>query len=259
MYSVRKNSNQYFNLIIELSRCWFKKKDQRSIMGFLWSFLNPLLMSGILYLTFKRMMGVEDGLDYFFYILSGAVLWNFFIMSTSAATQSLIIRAQMIRNVSFSKEIVVFATIGVFLIQFLFEIFVLLVLIIVFTNQLSFHILFFPLIFLLEILIAVGFSLYLSSICVFIRDLYHIWNVFTRMGFFIVPIFYKISDIGGPLSYVITYNPITQILIMARKVLLYNTMPDPLNYFFVLAFALIFCLSGFIFFKKIEYRISERI
>jgi len=252
-------SSHYLDLIVEFSKAWFALKDQRSVMGFLWSFLNPLLMSIVLFFIFSQRMGAHAGSDYFLYILTGTVIWNFFIMSTQGATKSLVYRANMVRNFGFPKEVIVFATVGTFIMQFLFEIVVVMVFIIAFTGTVTPYALFFPLVFVIELLIVLALSLFLSSICVFARDLDHIWNLLTRMGFFIVPIFYTLDDVSGPINTLVRYNPLSQIIIMSRQVLMEGAAPDPLVFSSVLIAGLGLLAAGYSFFKRIEHRIVERI
>ena len=230
--------SDYVNLVTGFSKAWFELKDQRSILGFLWSFLNPLLMSSVLYLVFsQRMEGV--GGDYFLFILSGTVIWNFFISSTQGATNSLVYRAEMVRNMAFPKEIIVLATIGTFIIQFFFEVLVLLILVYALNGSISHYVLIFPIIFILELLLVLAVSLFLSSICVFARDLDHVWNLLTRIGFFLAPIFYSLDDISGWMRVVVEHNPISQIIVMGRQTLLEESLPEVRAYILLLCFSLV--------------------
>ncbi|MBP7088738.1 MAG: ABC transporter permease [Candidatus Omnitrophica bacterium] len=250
---------EYFNLIKEFSLADFKIRDQRTVLGFLWSFINPMIMSAILFFLFKsRLMG-DYKINYFFYILIGNVTWNFFSLSTTLAAVTLILKESIVKNFSFPKEILVLSAIGTFLIQHFFELLAVFIFAIIFKIGFSIHILWLPLILFTEIMLIAGLSLFLSCLCVYVKDIDHIWMVITRMGFFVVPIFYELSDISPKFKWLIAINPMTQIIIFLRDVLLYHRNPVFFNLMLLFLFNLIFLCLGSIFFNKNKYKIAERV
>lgn len=249
----------YFYLIKEFSVAKFKIKDQRSILGFLWSFLNPLIMTSILYFLFKSRLGQDNNKDYFLYVLVGTVTWNFFVMATSAGLASIIHNAEMARNVAFPKEILVYSEVGVFIIQHFFELLAVFVFISLFGVGFSAHILLLPIIIAIEILLITGIALFLSFASVYVRDLDHIWNVLTRMGFFVVPIFYTASSISPAFKWAVAINPMSQIMTFLRKVLLYHDAVSAVNLILVFIFSLAVLTLGYASFKHYEYKIVEKV
>src|SRR5688500_16032124 len=75
---------RYLRLLVEFSIAGFKLRDQRSLLGFLWSFVNPLMTTCVLYVVFSASLG--QGIsrrEYFLYLLIGTIVWNFFVLATS--------------------------------------------------------------------------------------------------------------------------------------------------------------------------------
>lgn len=250
---------RYFNLIKELSIAWFKSKDQRSVLGFLWSFLNPLIMASILFFLFKSRMLVGSERHYFLYILIGTVTWNFFVMATSAGLTSIVYFPDMVRNIAFPREILPLSAVGTFTIQHIFELLAVFLLIAISGIGFSIYIFLLPVILVAEILLIIGLSLFLSCICVYTLDMLHVWNVLTRMGFFVVPVFYSISNISLRFRGIVTINPMSQIIISLRDILLYKRMPSLLNLSLVFIFGLFISVIGYKFFKYHEFKIAEKV
>lgn len=247
----------YWNLLKTFSYYWFKLSDQRMLLGFLWSFLNPLITALILYLIFKKSFGSQN-YSYFLYILIGSVSWNFLSSSVQSALPVLINRGGMIKNVPFPKEILISAKIGVFLLRHALEI-ILIVILVALTQNLSWHMVFLPLIFLLEAAVALAISLILALANVYMRDIEYIWAVLVRVGFFLVPIFYRLEDLPRNFRHIVYLNPFTQILIFYRDVLVGHHAPNPVNLISVIAFSTVFLAISLLIFRNFEHNMAERV
>ncbi|MFC1576917.1 ABC transporter permease [Candidatus Omnitrophota bacterium] len=250
---------RYMNLTKEFTIAWFKLRDQRSILGFLWSFLNPLIMASILYFLFRSRMGLEKERTYFLYILIGMISWNFFSISVQIGLAALLKRPGMVKNVIFPKEILVFSSICLFVIQHIFEIAVVFLFLAFARVGFSAHLLLLPVVILLEGFIIAGIALFLSCVCIYARDIVHIWTVFVRMGFFLVPVFYKTSALSPRFRWIVAINPMTQIMNFYRDILLYHRLPDTGAFLLVLLFSSVLLILGYRFFKVYEFRIAERV
>ena len=247
------------SLVSAFSRAWFKGRDQGTLLGFTWSFLNPLIMTGRLFFLFQDKVNFEVKGNYFLYILIGTVTWNFFGITVQRGQQVLLERVYLVRNFVFPKELLVFSEIGVYCIQHLCE------LCIVFGfaafNQIGFsvHIVMVPFILGVEVIIIAGAALVLSCLSVYARDIQHIWSVFVRMGFFLTPIFYEPSSVSDTFRWVVALNPMTYVIGFLRDAILYHRFPAMGAFFAVVSFSLIFVCAAYRFFKFFEPRVVERI
>jgi len=254
-FSIREQ----FNLVKEFSVADFKARDQRSALGFLWSFINPMIMSTILFFLFRERLGEDKLAHYFYYILIGNVTWNFFSLSTAVATVTLVLKEPIVKNFTFPKETLIFSAIGTFLIQHSFELLAVFVFAVILGIGFSMHILLLPFILFSEILLIAGLSLFLACLRVYIKDIDYIWTVITRMGFFVVPVFYELSAISEKFRWLIAINPMTQIMIFLRDILLYHRNPSFLSLGVISIFNLAVLILGYRFFKRHQYKIAERI
>lgn len=250
-------SKQYFSLIKEFSLIWFKEKDQRTFLGIIWNFFNPLIVASILFLIFKK--SSEGNYQFFLYILIGVVAWNFFSTAIQSNISVLLSRQDIVKNVYFPKEILILAQFGVSLIQHFFEIIIVLAFILIFKGEISIHLIFLPIIVILESSLIVGISLLLSIFCVYAQDMEYIWATFTKIGIFLSPIFYSLNALPDKLKLFVTLNPITQIIIFYRNILIDHQYPNYLNLVIVLGFNLTLLVTGFFFFKKFEKKIAEKV
>ncbi len=252
-------SARHWNLVREFSLCWFKLRDQRSILGLLWSFLNPLIMSAIMYFLFKsRMDRAKEGANYFLYILIGSVAWNYFATSIQSSLGVLVRKAYMMRNVIFPKEILVFSQIGVFLIQHILELTVVFLFIVLHKIGFSIHIIGLPFIILIEGILIIGITMILACVCVYAHDAEHIWAVFARMGLFMVPIFYYTDSLSPQFRWIVIYNPLTQIISFYRDILLYHRWPPLIPLALTTLLALLIFAGAYKFFKFMEPHMVER-
>ncbi len=250
-------SKQYFSLIKEFSLAWSKERDQRTLLGILWNFLNPLIVALILFVIFRKNLSSSN--YYFLYILIGTISWNFLSVTVQSTISVLLHRQEIVKNIAFHKEILVFAQFGVYFIQHLFEILIVLIFIFILGKEVSIHIIFLPLIIVLESILIIGLALLLSIVCVYAQDMEYIWASFARIGFFLTPIFYSINQIPTKLRLIVTLNPITQIITFYRNILIDHRYPNFLHFSILAGLSLLFLTGSFLFFKKFERKIAEKV
>lgn len=101
--------NNYINLIKELTISDFKLRYQGSVLGYLWSFIKPLLLFGILYLVFSVFLRF-DVENYNLYLLLGIILWGYLAEGTSNAISSLISKGGLISRVNFPRSLIVISS-----------------------------------------------------------------------------------------------------------------------------------------------------
>ena len=105
-----------------------------------------------------------------------------------------------------------------------------------------------------------GVSLILSFLNVYFRDIEYIWDIILKLGFFVTPIFYNPSMfISRDKLAVYLLNPMTQIIIFSRDILLFKRVPNLMNMFYVFLFVLVMFFASYVIFKKFEDNIVERI
>lgn len=235
------------NLIKEFTLAEFKLYYKDSILGYLWSFLNPLMLFGTLYLIFTFFVRF-DVPHYQLYLLLGIVIWNFLASATTISMEALLTKESLIKKVFFPHAVIVLSTCLSCLITFGFNLLVFFVFLL-FAKIIPGPIFLLGLVYLLPLfLLVLGLSFFLSALFINFRDLSHIWQVILQIGFWLTPIVYPATLIPKKLQLFFLINPMYGIIKSLRELFIYQTLPS-LNSALVVSFmALVFLALGYWFF-----------
>lgn len=240
---------KYGPLLYELVLRDIKIKYRRSVLGVLWTVLNPLLMMMILYVVFSKLFRFEID-NYAIYILSGQVLFNYYQMATTDAMMAILGNASLIKKIYLPKYILVLAKIMSGAVN-LAASFAALMIVIVATGgkiTLIFFLAALPLICL--IFYAMGVGLILASYTVRFRDIQHLYSVFCMGLFYLTPVIYPFSILPDYMKRVIYYNPLTRMLDTFRTIVMENQFPAAEDLVFCLVNAAIAVLAGGLIFRR---------
>lgn len=211
-------------LLRELVVTDFKLRYQGSALGYLWSVLKPLFLFTILYLVFDKFLRLGRDIEFFpVYLLTGTVLWTFFIEATTQGLQSIIYRGDLIRKINFPKYIIVVSGTISALINLAINLVVVLFFCLVSGVKLGpSALLVIPLVLELYAF-ALAIAFFLSAINVKYRDIGYLWEIFLQAAFYATPILYPVQTVmnAAPLAAkLIMLNPLAQIIQDIRHVLI---------------------------------------
>lgn len=211
-------SKQNRALLSELVRTDFKLRYQGSVLGYAWSLLRPLLLFIILYIVFVKFLKLGDGVPHYpVYLLLGIVMWNFFNEMTVQSLGSIVGRGDLIRKIRIPRWIIVLSSSISAVINFLLNLVVIAIFMVINHVDITGSILWLPLIFIELYLFALGISMFLSAAFVKFRDINYIWEVILQAGFYLTPILYPIALITNlALQKLILLNPVAQAIQDAR-------------------------------------------
>ena len=217
--------SQYKYLLQNLISRDIKVKYRRSVLGVLWSLLNPLLTMLILSAVFQRVFRYQ--IDNFpLYLISGQVLFSFFNEATSGGIFSIVMASSLIKKVYIPKYIFPLEKVLFGFVNLGFSIPAILIMMIVYRVPLSWTMLLFPVPLLAFLIFTIGYSLIISAYCVFFRDLQHLHGVLLTAWMYLTPIIYPLETLEGSwIYYVARINPLTWYVEYFRNVLIYATMP----------------------------------
>ncbi len=249
---------EYRELIRILTVSDLKVKYQSSVLGFLWSLLNPLLMMLVLYFVFKNVFRFDEK-NFALYLLIGIVAWRFLANGTMTSISAIVGKPSLVTKVYVPRQVLVLSTVLSSFTSSILEFSVLVPLLIFFGVDLSMNVLFFPLIQAIFLVLVYGISLILAALYVYYRDLNQIWDVLLQAGFFLSPIVYPISIVPEKYLPIYMANPVTVIIEMYRKALLYAETPSLAEFAFILAAAVAVLLAGTAVFGRLEGRFAEEI
>ena len=218
-----QNFLKFKPLLGELVARDIKIKYRRSVLGVLWTLLNPLFMMIILSIVFSNLFKFETE-NYPIYILSGQVVFNFFSESTSSAMSSIIGSAALIKKVYVPKYLFVISRIFSSFINLMASFTALLIVMVATRSELHWTVLLVPIPLFLLVVFSLGIGLILSAVTVKFRDIIHLYSVFVTGLTYLTPVIYPMSILPPWLYKIVMLNPITNLLIMFRDVMMNNTM-----------------------------------
>lgn len=235
------------------------EKYKGSILGLLWTFINPLSMTLLYYLVFPYILKYKEN-NYITFLLIGILSWNYFSRGIINSTKSITSNRDLLKKVYFPK-IILPITISISeLINYLISVLIIFLFIIFNNIGFSIHIFIFPFIILIQFILILGISLITSSINVFFRDVEYIVDFVLKLVYYITPVFYATSLIKGTfLEILLNLNPMTIILNSYRDILINHVYPDFLGLMLVLIFSLFLLIFGNFVFKKLENKFVEEL
>ena len=215
-----QNFLKFRPLLMELVTRDIKTKYRRSILGVLWTLLNPLLMMLVLSVVFSHIFKFQVE-NYPLYILSGQVVFNFFSESTSSAMSSIINNAPLIKKVYIPKYLFTLSRVASSVVNVMGS-FCALIVVMVFSGiELNFTVLLLVVPMGILIIFSTGIGLLLATVAVKFRDIIHLYGVLITALTYLTPVIYPISILSAKIRFFVELNPLTGILNMFRLSLIH--------------------------------------
>lgn len=240
---------RYKFLIKQLVLRDFKTKYKRSVLGILWSFLNPLLTMTVQYIVFSTIFR-SDIPNFALYLLTGIVCFNFFSEASSMALMSIVGNAPLITKVYVPKYIYPLSRVLSSSINLLFSLIPLLAVMLITGAPLRPALLLLPFGLICLFLFSLGIGLLLSTAMVFFRDTQFLWGVVSMLWMYLSPIIYPESII--PVKFLTLYkcNPLYHIIRFIRIILMDGISPEPKAYGLCIIASAVPLIIGAVVFKK---------
>jgi len=235
-----------------------KIRYKNSVLGIIWSLIEPLLMLGVLFLVFSSLFQFQIP-NFPIYLLLGIITYNFFKNSSLFALSSLVNRTSLLTQIYFPRSIPAISSCLSASIMLIIELGILAIFMISFGFIPPITILLLPLVFLMALAINFGIALPLSVLNVKYRDVEFIWGVVLSAGFFLTPIFYTFDMLPANVQSVLQFLPTVQILEMAHHLTLYGTFPSVNAIIYSIIMTLTILAIGYGIFKKLQARIAEEL
>lgn len=227
----------------------FKTKYKRSVLGVLWSFLNPLITMLIQYVVFSTLF--KSNIEYFpVYLLAGTICFSFFSEATSSGLGSISGNASLITKVYIPKYIFPISTVLSSGINFAFTLIPLLATLLISGLPLTKAYFFLPMLLLCLLMLCLGITMLLATIMVFFRDVQFLWGVIMTLLMYATPLFYPETIIPERFSFVLKINPLYHVIRIFRVILIDGAPPEPKAVIVCIALCLAVLLSGALVFKK---------
>ncbi|KTE93905.1 ABC transporter [Desulfitobacterium hafniense] len=246
-----KGIYRYRWLLQQLVNRDLKVKYKRSILGYLWSLLNPLMMMIVLSAVFSHIFrfSIEN---FPIYLLTGQVLFTFLSESTSMAMSSVIQNASLIKKVYVPKFIFPLSKIFSSFVNLLYSLIAVVIMLLFFRIQISWTIILFPIPIIYLFVMCVGLGLILSVAATYFRDVIYLYGIVIQAWTYLTPLFYPIDAVSQSIQTIIRLNPMYHIITYFRDVIMYGTIPTMETNLICAGYSISFLIIGIIVFKKYQ-------
>lgn len=248
LYSIKK----YKFLLEQLVSRDFKVKYKRSALGVVWSLLYPVLMMAVMAVVFSNVFKFSTpGVSYLAYLMIGLTYFNYFTEASNLAMSSVVANFSLINKVYMPKYIFPLSKCIFVGINFLLTLIPLYAVIILTGTGLNWGHLLLPYSYICLFMFTLGMGFILSTIAVFLRDMFYIYGIITTIWTYLTPIMYDIKLISNPtLQFLMKLNPMYQIINFARTIILYGNIPTIGQFLGCAVSGVVTILIGMILFKK---------
>jgi ABC-type polysaccharide/polyol phosphate export permease len=253
----------YRDLLLNLVQRDLSVRYRRTALGFLWSFLNPLLMMLVFAVVFMVVKPQEVG-KYPLFVLTGLLAWNFTAGSLSGAARSITGNANLIDKIYFPREVLPLAVVLANLVNFVLSLAVFLPLAFVFGARFGWWALALPALIGVQLLLVSGLALIVATLNVFYRDTEVVLDVALTAWFFLTPVFWQLELLPNQIFGVdvwrleYTLNPMATLITDYRYVLLYH-YPVIRHTLIALALGTVLLATGWVLFRRWAPRFAEEV
>jgi ABC-type polysaccharide/polyol phosphate export permease len=257
---------RYRGLIESLVARELKARYRGSVLGFFWSFINPLLLLLIYSFVFRHFIPARfEGLDHYeLFMFCGILPWTWFSSSLLESSGVLISGGNLIKKVLFPAEILPIVTVLANMVHFFLGLPILGLFLLYYQRPIDLAgLAWFPVAVLVQLLLTLGFALILSAMTVHFRDLRDILSNLMTFWFFATPIIYPYLQVEGMQDWqwqVLRLNPFTHLAITYQEILYF---PGPVGHGFWLlvlgAISLVFFLFGYFVFDRLRDTFAEEV
>lgn len=242
---------KYFGFLKEVVKRDIKRKYYQSVLGILWTVLNPLLSMLVMTLVFSTLF--KRNIDNFpIYLLCGQLIFSFISGSGRSGLSAILSNAGYIRVVYLPKYIFVLSKVIEGFVDLLFSL-IALVLVMLFTGApITWNLLILPLLFVLAFMFAFGWALLFATYGTFLRDLHHLYNIFSTLWMWVSSIFYPITIIPSTYRFIFDLNPLIHYISIMRAICYEGVMPTEKSLIIASCYSILMLAMGISVFKANE-------
>lgn len=246
-------------MIFSLVHKELRGRYKGSVLGFFWTFLNPLLQLIVYTFVFSILMRQQIE-KYYLFLFVALVPWIFISTCVSAGSNCVFIYGDLVKKIYFPREVLPISFVTSQFVNMLYT-FVVVFAVIIFTKHgLNFHaLLYLPVIMVVEYVLALGLTLFFSALTVYVRDIAHILGILTMAWQFLSPVMYPSSKVPAEFLPFWNLNPMAHVLDSYRDILYFKQVPDIKTLGLAVVMGLFFLVFGEIMFAKLQKGFAENL
>ena len=256
MFTEIKEIYNYRHMLISMVQRELRSRYKGSFLGFLWTFVNPLLQLVVYATVFPYVLRVQQE-NYAMFLFVALLPWIFFTSSLQNATGSIAGAANLVTKIHFPRIILPLSAVGTNLMNYLYSLIIVIPALLITGIDLTWNLLWFPLILLIEFVFVFGLVLAFSALHVKFRDVAHIVGIVVFTWFYITPIIFPMNLFPNNLQGVISLNPMVAIIESFRDIFFFGEIPDFKGLTYSIIMAIVTLIIGYVIFKKLERSFAE--
>lgn len=244
------------DLLMYLVKSGLKAENRNSYLGYFWWLLDPLLNVFVYFFLVVLILG-RGGPDYPLFLVIGLVSWRWVNATITTSAKSITKYQSIINQVNLPKSIFPLSTSVTQLFNFAFGLIVIGIFLAVYGVLPGWHIVYLPLIMLVQLVFLVAISLFLGYITVFIRDIDNVLSHIMRVFFYASPVIWEGGRLPPKYGWAVDYNPIAIIVNSYRDILMCHDSPPVLALGLIGVGSLVFGLFMLNHYRRNEHKIIK--
>lgn len=247
----------YREMIFSLIKRDLRGRYKGSVLGFLWTFLNPLFQLVVYTIVFSAIMraGYEK---YYLFLFIALIPWIFFSTSIVGGASCIWAQKDMVNKIYFPREVLPIAHVTCQLINMLLSLIVVFFVVIISGHGISVEaIIYLPVVIVVEYFLALGLTMIACAVTVFLRDIEYILGIILMAWQFLSPVMYGLDMVPDTIRPIMAVNPMTSILSVYRDIFYYKQVPDIENLLLAAVLGGLLMVIGFIVFENLKKHFSE--
>ncbi|SEH56594.1 ABC transporter permease [Ruminococcus flavefaciens] len=257
--STIKELYDYRQMIFSLVKKDLRGRYKGSVLGFLWTFINPLFQLIVYTIVFSKILR-NDVPRYYLYLFVALIPWIFFSSSITVGAASIISQKDLVKKIYFPRMVIPISYVTSCFVNMLLCFIVIFAVIIVTGAGINFvAVLTLPIIMIVEYIFALGMAMLSSAVTVYFRDLEHILGIVSMAWMYLTPIVYSKSIVPEKYLPIFNLNPMTPIIECYRTVLYDKQIPDLSTLLIAAALGVFFLIFGALVFNKLQKHFAEEL
>lgn len=249
----------YREMIFSLVRRDLNGRYKGSALGFLWTFINPLLQLGVYTMVFSVIMrsGIED---YYLFLFVALIPWIFFSTSLSGGSSCIWSQKEMVKKIYFPREVLPIAFVTSQFVNMLLSFLVIFAVLIVSGKGINpIALLYLPIIMVVEYILSLSVAMISSAITVYLRDVEYILGIVTMAWQFLTPVMYSVDIVPEKMRTLFNLNPMTPVIVAYRDILYYKKAPELGTLVHAVCLGLLLLVVGMMIFSRLKRHFAEEL
>ena len=254
-----KELYMYREMILSLIRRDLKGRYKGSVLGFLWTFINPLLQLLVYTLVFSVILS-NNIEDYYLFLFVALIPWIFFSTSLSGGSSCIWAQQDMVKKIYFPREVLPIAFVSSQFVNMLLSFLVVFAVLVISGRGINLlALLYLPIIMLVEYLLALSVAFISSAITVYLRDVEYLLGIISMAWQFLSPVMYPVEQVPDKYRTIFYMNPMTPIIVAYRDILYYKKVPELSTLVHAFTLAIVLLIVGIFIFSKLKRHFAEEL